>query len=179
VQTTGESGANFRGSSCSALSYNWSFAKCGLALCPRPPTFSRHNFPWNPHASACAAGVVLQHTGGECSFIDNRLKESCCRRHDRASWAHHELHPRTTTQRASTLRWVNGDASCRSRPSSRTVVPVFRQPAFAAWHMLDCGANRRVAPSSACDWQGSEPRRLHLESCLEVSRVVDVHCTTA
>jgi hypothetical protein len=70
--------------------------------CARPPTFSHHNFPLNPQARPCAVGVAPENAGKACSFIDNRLKESCCRHDEHASSAHDAPHPRMTTQLAST-----------------------------------------------------------------------------
>ena len=146
--------------------------------CPRPASFLHHSFPLNPQARRCAVGVAPENAGRACSFSDNRLKESCCRHHDCVSSTYDQPHPWTSTQLASTGRRVDGDASCRSRLSSRTVVPVFLQRVFEVWHMVNYGANWRVAQSWACGWQGSESRRLHSESCLQANRGVDAHCTT-
>ena len=149
-----------------------------VTWCPRPASFSCHDFPRNPRARPCAMNAASQNASRECSFIDNRPDKRRSWHHKHASSAHDELHPRTTTQLASTLIWVDVDASYGSRLPSQTVVPAFRQRAFEAWHTVNRVANRRVAQSLACGWRESNHRRLRSESCLQGNRVVDVHCTT-
>lgn len=54
----------------------WKPTQNGLPMpssCPRPATFARYNFAWDPQAGPCAMSDAPQNAIGECLAIDNRL----------------------------------------------------------------------------------------------------------